>query len=303
MFIGKKKTLYYLFSNFLISKIHARYKKSNEKLKPYAILSKDFLSLNVLFHGGYETTELESINNFLLGLYGTELHSSTFVDVGANIGTHSRYFAPRFEKVLAIEPQFTSYELLKFNLSHFSNVTTYNLSLFSESTLLFLVNHPNNYAGAHLSKFTFDMQGLIDKYGSNVIQESQAVTLDSLLFENSIKTGLIKIDVEGAEYDVLLGSIATLEKFKPIILLEAREGDILDSGGTKATKFLKKLGYTEFYSVETKIELGEYRNMSHLLASIIKNLFVKNSTNVEKIQSFIGKDYRMVIAISGKQKI
>ena len=56
----------------------------------------------------------------------------------------------------------------------------------------------------------------------------KAKTLDSLLKKHKInKVDLIKIDVEGAERDVLFGAKETLKKH-PKILFEAWDKDFLD---------------------------------------------------------------------------
>ena len=48
----------------------------------------------------------------------------------------------------------------------------------------------------------------------------KSVTLDSVVQSLSLKPKFIKIDVEGAEFDVLQGMQETLKKYKPEIMLE-----------------------------------------------------------------------------------
>lgn len=45
-------------------------------------------------------------------------------------------------------------------------------------------------------------------------------TIDSLCAEHHLAPNLVKIDVEGAEYDVLQGATAILRRYKPVIILE-----------------------------------------------------------------------------------
>ncbi|MBR1645851.1 MAG: FkbM family methyltransferase [Selenomonadaceae bacterium] len=59
----------------------------------------------------------------------------------------------------------------------------------------------------------------LDDDGSEV---AQIITLDSYVREKNIpRVDLIKLDVEGAELDVLKGATVTISRFKPILLLSA----------------------------------------------------------------------------------
>ncbi|MCX6823037.1 MAG: FkbM family methyltransferase [candidate division SR1 bacterium] len=56
----------------------------------------------------------------------------------------------------------------------------------------------------------------IDSEGDCSIQID---TIDSLIKEYNINPGLIKYDVEGSEYDAILGTEETIRKYKPILLI------------------------------------------------------------------------------------
>lgn len=59
----------------------------------------------------------------------------------------------------------------------------------------------------------------LDDNGSEV---AQIITLDSYVREKKIpRVDLIKLDVEGAELDVLKGASVTISRFKPILLISA----------------------------------------------------------------------------------
>lgn len=64
--------------------------------------------------------------------------------------------------------------------------------------------------------------------------EVQVVDLDSVLPPDYVPT-LVKIDVEGAEYEVLSGAVATLSKHKPIVVFEHGLG-AADHYGTTPTQ-------------------------------------------------------------------
>lgn len=97
------------------------------------------------------------------------------------------------------------------------------------------------------SKFTYTVCGLGEKNGTTFTSSKRVGrikdwgplevpirTLDSFEY---IDIGFIKIDVEGYEYKVLLGSEITIKKYKPVILIEQNRGDL------EAVELLKKWNY------------------------------------------------------------
>ena len=70
----------------------------------------------------------------------------------------------------------------------------------------------------------------------------QCRSIDGLLNEGYQKPDVIKIDVEGAEYDVLLGAAKTLAAYKPNILLATHDCH-LPGVQQKCIEFLTGLGY------------------------------------------------------------
>ena len=74
--------------------------------------------------------------------------------------------------------------------------------------------------------------------------------LDDFRFENPIS--FIKIDVEGHELEVIEGAIATINKNKPILLVEIEERyskrKVIDT-----IKFVNALGYKSYYFNEKEL--------------------------------------------------
>jgi FkbM family methyltransferase len=73
--------------------------------------------------------------------------------------------------------------------------------------------------------------------GQNTV-EVEAVALDELARENPLPT-LIKIDVEGAEADVLRGSEEVFARAKPVLICEVHHGKAAD----EVTRWLLERGY------------------------------------------------------------
>jgi FkbM family methyltransferase len=130
----------------------------------------------------------------------------TVVDVGGLIGDHTVPYAQIVGPeglVLAFEPNPPAFECLKHNTSPYPWVDIYDMGLSDHQDVLFIV--PNENVGA--SHLTDRGEG-----------ETIAVeTLDSFRLD---RLDFIKIDVEGMEIDVLDGALETINRCRPIILVE-----------------------------------------------------------------------------------
>lgn len=126
------------------------------------------------------------------------------VDVGANIGNHTLYFANflKYEKIVSFEPLPANFEILEANLPYF-NIELHQLALSDKKTALKMTPNVGNMGASRI-----DGQGGI---------EVEAITLDSLNLKN---VTLIKIDVENHEPLVLEGAKDTILRCHPLILIE-----------------------------------------------------------------------------------
>lgn len=142
------------------------------------------------------------------------------VDIGAAFGFYTILSSKRIGlngKVVAIEAQPNSFEMLNQNikLNGLANVITFGYAVYSKKARLKLYN---NYS-------------LMQKRAGKDLQEYievNAYTLDYLLFElvKITKVNWIKIDVEGAEYEVLKGASNILSNSNDIgILIEIHSQD------------------------------------------------------------------------------
>ena len=137
------------------------------------------------------------------------------VDVGANIGNHSVFLSKfcKVSSVLCFEPNPNAIRLLEINLALNScfNVDTkylgYVLSADNETYSVRDVVR-NNMGGAQLER-----DGLGD------VRSARG---DDLL--QSLPIGFIKIDVEGMEFDVLMGLRETIAAWRPNMFIEVWSG-------------------------------------------------------------------------------
>lgn len=140
----------------------------------------------------------------------------TFIDIGAHIGKYTvlagRYL--RKGQVLAFEPHPENFEYLVLNVSinRINNAKLFPLALLNKIGFVKMIIADTS--GEHSCKYSET------KTNSKVINVP-AVTLDYVVQRLNLKNvDLIKIDVEGAEIEVLEGAINTLYKFRPHIVME-----------------------------------------------------------------------------------
>ena len=135
------------------------------------------------------------------------------IDIGANIGCHAltmaRLVGPN-GAVLAFEPQRIVYQNLCANiaLNALGNVHAVNMGA-GDGTGTAAVPNIDYAAGGNF--------GGVALNGTKGTETVQILAIDSVPLESC---HLIKIDVEGMEYDVLLGAKETIAQHRPALYIE-----------------------------------------------------------------------------------
>lgn len=128
--------------------------------------------------------------------------TDTVITAGANCGLYAKQYANKFNKVYAFEPYPLSFYCLVNNVQE-ENVIKLQAALGSEIGLCKPIV---------LSESNLGMNKI--EHGNYLIP---IFNIDSLPLSS---LNLLQLDVEGHEYDILLGAKKTIEKFKPVIILE-----------------------------------------------------------------------------------
>ena len=124
------------------------------------------------------------------------------LDIGANIGNHSVYFAKNCHasKVYAFEPVKSTFDVLKRNIE-LNNlekcIQAYNYGISDRMKSASIVHFDETNIGA--TQLTADATGNL-----------KLIALDDMSFQ--MKVDFVKIDVEGMEYDVLFGGSKFLHR-------------------------------------------------------------------------------------------
>lgn len=155
-----------------------------------------------------------------------------FVDIGAHIGKYTLQVAKIVKDeglVIAIEPNPKTYQILRRNikLNNFKNIIALNIVAWSCSCKLKLyISHKKSA----ISSVKFKRNNYIYVH---------AEALDDILDELKVRCiHWIKIDAEGAEYEILRGMERVLLRWKPRIITAVRKKDM-----QAIKRFLNKIGY------------------------------------------------------------
>lgn len=191
---------------------------------------RETLGFSTLMNGTFERAEISWLTSQVS-------EGATVIDIGANVGLFSVPLAKAVGEngqVFAFEPVTSNVERLKRNLSqnHLDNVTVFAIALGREDGFidLHLADDPafpstdavsgNRATGERLSVSLRRLDTVWHDAGSPPIQ-------------------VIKLDVEGAEVDVLEGARSLLETCEPLLMIEANtKNDLAELEGR-----LSPLGY------------------------------------------------------------
>lgn len=160
----------------------------------------------------------------------------SFLDIGANIGYYSLLLAPYCHRVYAFEPDKRSLAALIRNAAKVDNITVIEKAVCEREgeMQLDVTGLPEL---SHLQKNTSHSQGCV---------LVKTTTLDNFANENpEVRVTAIKIDVEGADFDVLLGAKNLIIRDQPLILSEIYPD-------FKVFEFVRSLDYLIFAFVKPR---------------------------------------------------
>ena len=150
-------------------------------------------------------------------------------DVGAQYGDFSLFWEKYFgARVFAFEPLRENwYEMvLNLQLNHSTRVIPYNVLVGNGEPV------PLEIHGNMITKHV---------QGKPVETDAQTIRVDDFVAETGVIPDLVKIDVEGFEYEVLQGAASVLQKYTPKIIMETHTKEL----ARKCDAFLTNLGYRQ----------------------------------------------------------
>src|SRR5215831_7324748 len=174
------------------------------------------------------------------------------IDVGACGGEYSYVMAAYFERVLSVEP--TSEMASKLRVSVPTNCEVIECALGKVCGEVNLripkIANDSMHALATLANHAFDFSNI----GTVDIVKVKQTTIDKLASERNLRPSFIKIDVEGYEGEVLLGSKETIGLCRPILMIEIEKRHNRNFG--EIFRLLNFYGYIPFHFRGEKLELS-----------------------------------------------
>ena len=256
---------------------------------PYlACFPRDHIGKEIIRHGFYEHKCLELLFGKALAKHKDTLKNKTALDVGANIGNHSCYFAPLFKNVISFEPNPLPRHLLEANkiANGFEHIHIEPVGLGEKDEELEFFPFGNKNIG----KGSFDAEQVKQEENFKEPVTLPIVRGDDLLKEKypDANIGFIKLDIEGFEYFALKGLENTIKKHKPFIVFESNKTQG-DHAGYAIKSYLESFGYQNFYAI-TRTQIKP-----RIAEKIKKSIFGK-TFRLKEINTLEEKEYPMVLA-------
>lgn len=151
------------------------------------------------------------------------------VQAGGACGVWPYYLAEWFGKVITFEPDSTNYECLQKNNAGRTNVQAYNCALGARYGTGKMQLHETEQGNAGAG---YVVAG----------DDFEICWVDYLLLP---ACDLLQLDVEGMEYDVLVGAAQTIAKYSPVIVIEEKALPQNLHKPTAAREYLQSIGYRE----------------------------------------------------------
>lgn len=181
----------------------------DEYIKTYDLLadeeSKRIFEKIINFKISFDFTFMEGFfNNFDEQYFDKELipdfKNITFLDGGAYVGDTLKQIIknyPDYKKIYCAEPNALHLKIAKRDFGHLENVEFLNCGL-----------------GA--KKESLEESNTNQHHGSHDYQATNTNTIDNLIDE---KIDFIKLDIEGAEQDAIIGAKETIKKYTPLLAI------------------------------------------------------------------------------------
>ena len=149
------------------------------------------------------------------------------IQAGGAVGVWPAYLSQHFDKVVTLEPEPINYACLVENVKDLGNVTTINGAFSDSNGFVSLENDPresNNCGTWYI-------------HGAGSIMAYAGDSLD-------LAVDFLCLDVEGHELEALHGFEKTIERYRPVIMLEEKPLPHMKRPASAAREWLGKFGYT-----------------------------------------------------------
>ena len=186
------------------------------------------------------------------------------LDIGGNDGMsyHAIRKFIKGIKIISFEPIYHNFIKLKKIEKKDSLYKAYDLAISNKNSKSnLIIPFFKKYALTQLA--SLDIKGVKNRLKSSLFQKN---LIKKISYKNTtiisrkldffnLKPAFIKIDIEGHEYECILGGLKTIKKFKPIIMVEY-DAIICD----KIFKILKKYNYKKYFFNKKNNKIQKHKN-------------------------------------------
>lgn len=185
----------------------------------------------------------------------------TVIEIGGHIGYISMFYSKlvgTYGHVVVFEPGPNNLPYLHRNLQNCNNVEIISSAVSdTNGTATFFLEELTGQNNTLIRDYSIFMQNRKSAgYSENQVPVTVKITtLDSFVKRQKFEPDFIKIDVEGAEYQVIVGGAETIRKYKPMMMIE------ISQNNEAVISSLTKHGYLLF-SPEMKKYDGKGQNVN-----------------------------------------
>lgn len=212
----------------------------------------------------------------------------TFFDVGSNIGYYTVLACAENNQVNvhSFEPAVGSFTYLKKNVA----INNIEQQVKAEETALTDISHSLTFHEAVNNKYQHTRYVLSGESNASTkelnrefrIYEVKGITLDEYCEKNAINSiGLIKIDTEGAELNILKGGCQTISSQLPIIICEIHH----DFNKEKIESIMQDMGYEFYLYNNNKLEKAD--TLTGANYDEIRNWFMVHPGKYSLIEEYV----------------
>ena len=179
----------------------------------YPGFADSIVDWNALFYGAYEAFELK-----LLAAVAERIEGPVFMDAGSNVGHHTLYMAAHAHQVHAFEPNPEMWLRIeeKISINRLENVTLHRCGLGSKTNQSPLFLGPESGEASLLA-------------GASRTSRSTSVPVSIVCGDDYFakigirKLDVVKMDIEGFEKHAIDGMRASLDNWRPLMMIEMSE--------------------------------------------------------------------------------
>jgi len=222
--------------------------------------------------------------------------NSYFIDVGVNVGQTILKFRSNFDNPylgFELNSNCVRYTRQLIKLNNIKDISIFPVGLSNDDEIVVMYSNKDIDNCCTDSTIVQDLRP--NRYGDNDKSYAPVYKFDHLkLLKPEDSVSLIKIDVEGAELEVVEGMVETIRKSQPIITCEVLDYDsplsaaILQERANKLYDFMQNLNY-EVYAIRYEDSGLTFEHLSKIKlnpwtpASLDKNDYLFVPTHSENI--------------------